>query len=185
LLLVRHAPTAATKRTAFPADEPLDADARAAASRVLKGRFPADALVISSPALRAKQTAAAAGFEPEIEPQLSECDFGAWAGRTLAEVHAEDPEAAVGWMTDPHAAPHRGESLAGFSARVKAWLEAQATAEGTALVITHAGVIAAAVSHALQAPLDAVWRIKPAPLSRTELVFVDGAWVVEQVGAPN
>ena len=89
LLLIRHASTDAVRRAAFPVDEPLD-DAGLAAARGLSGRLGrGDAL--SSPALRARDTAAAAGLRAAIEPALRECDFGAWAGRTLAEVHEEDP----------------------------------------------------------------------------------------------
>jgi broad specificity phosphatase PhoE len=181
--LVRHAPTAATERAAFPADEPLQARARAAATEQLRGRMPLAAAAFCSPALRARQTAAACGLDPEIEPLLRECDFGTWAGRTLAQIHSEDPDGAVSWMTDPAAAPHGGESLFAFGARVSSWMDAQAKRTGSAVAITHAGVIAAAVAHALGAPLEAVWRIKPAPLSLTRLVATDGHWVVEQLGA--
>ena len=61
--------------------------------------------LLCSPALRCVQTAAAAGLSPpRVEPLLAECDFGAWAGRSLADVHEAD---AGAWMTDPAAAPAR------------------------------------------------------------------------------
>src|SRR5207249_4864220 len=90
LLLVRHAPTDAVRRVAFPCDEALDD----------RGRTEAEALgawlgdvdeAWTSAAARARQTAAAAGLEATVEPALDECDFGRWRGRTLRELHEEDP----------------------------------------------------------------------------------------------
>ncbi|HEY1855169.1 MAG TPA: histidine phosphatase family protein [Solirubrobacterales bacterium] len=184
LILVRHAPTAASRRAAFPLDEPLDAEALAAAT-MLAGRLPEAESVLCSPARRARQSAIAAELEPVTEPLLAECDFGAWAGFTLAEVHAEDATAAAAWMTDPDATPHGGETLTAFAARVAGWLAAQLETEGTTIAYTHGGVIAAAVVHALDAPLAAVWKLRPAPLSLTELEGEDGHWTVRRVGASD
>jgi broad specificity phosphatase PhoE len=69
-------------------------------------------------------------------------------------------------MRDPDAAPHGGESLSAFAARVAEWLDEQAR---PVVAITHAGVIRAAVVHANRAPLSAFWEIDPAPLSVTAL----------------
>jgi broad specificity phosphatase PhoE len=180
LLLVRHAATAATRAAAFPADEPLDRRGRAAAVG-LAGSFPVCCELVSSPARRCLETAAAAALgEPRVEPRLRECDFGDWCGRALAEV-AQDEAGA--WMADPAAAPHRGESLLAFSGRVAGWLDEQARLDGRAVAITHGGVVKAAVVHALGAPLDAFWRIDVAPLSITELHAHDGRWTVARVNA--
>jgi broad specificity phosphatase PhoE len=84
-------------------------------------------------------------------------------------------------MTDPDAAPHGGESLSALLARVRAWLEGQATLDGTAIAITHGGVISAAVVIALDAPPSAIWRVDVAPLSITELHAHDGRWTVTRV----
>lgn len=179
-MLVRHAATAATRAAAFPFDEPLDERGRAAAG-TLAARLPAGCDVLCSPAARCVQTAAAAGLESlRLERVLAECDFGAWAGRRLADV---DERAAGAWMTDPSAAPHGGESLRAFAARIGGWLDAQAYLDGRALAITHGGVVKAAVVHALGAPLDAFWRIDCAPLSITELHAHDGRWTVARVNA--
>jgi broad specificity phosphatase PhoE len=180
LLLVRHAPTAATRAAAFPADEPLDERGRGAAAS-LADRLPARCEVLCSPAARCVQTATAAGLTPlRSERLLAECDFGAWAGCCLAEVEAR---AAGAWMTDPSATPHGGESLRAFAARVAGWLDMQARLDGRAVAITHGGVVKAAVVHALGAPLDAFWRIDCAPLSITELHAHDGRWTVTRVNA--
>jgi broad specificity phosphatase PhoE len=184
LLLVRHAPTAATRSTAFPLDEELDERGRAQAAK-LAAVVPARGDVLSSPALRCVQTAGAAGLEATPEPRVAECDFGSWAGRSLADVHAAEPGAARDWMTDPHAAPHGGESLADFAERVRAWLDEQASQDGPAVVITHGGVVKAAVVHAMAAPLETFWRIDAAPLAVTELHAHDGRWTVTRVNCSS
>jgi broad specificity phosphatase PhoE len=181
LLLVRHAPTSATRAAGFPLDEPLDARGRADAA-ALAGALPARCEALSSPALRCLQTAEAAGVaSPRVVAALAECDFGAWGGRTLEDVHAQAPDAVAAWMTDPAARPHGGESLATLAARVGAWLDGEAATDGWAVAFTHGGVVKAAVAHALGAPLEAFWRIDVAPLTITELHAHDRRWTVTRV----
>ena len=181
LLLLRHASTTAVRRAAFPVDETLDAAGLAAAT-ALAGRL-GEGEALCGPALRARATASAAGLDARVDPGLAECDFGAWAGRTLADVWAVDPAATETWMTDAGAAPHGGESLTAFLARVGAWLDAQAALDGRAIAVTHGGVVKAAVVHALGAPPAAFWRVDVAPLHVTELHAHDGRWTVTRVNA--
>jgi len=185
LLLVRHAATSATRAAGFPADEPIEEGAAALAGPlaglVRAGRDD----VVASPARRCAQTAAAAGLAARAEPRIAECDFGTWAGRTLASLHAAEPDAVGAWMGDPEAAPHGGESLARFATRVGGWLDEQARADGTTtLAITHGGVVKACVVRALGAPLEAFWRVDVAPLSVTELHAHDGRWTVRWTNVP-
>jgi broad specificity phosphatase PhoE len=176
LLLVRHAPTRATRGFAFPADEPLLDDGP------LDLPVPPRCEVICSPSLRCAQTAAAAGLAVDVvEPRIAECDFGAWTGRTLEEI---EPAESRLWMTDPDAAPHGGESLRAFAARVSAWLDEQATRDGAAMAITHGGVVKAAVIHALGAPVESFWRVDASPLAVTELHAHNGRWTVTRTNAP-
>jgi len=183
LFLVRHAATSATRAAAFPVDEPLDDRARSEAA-ALADAVPARLDVLCSPALRTRATAEAARLgDPRIDPALAECDFGAWAGRTLEEVGATDPGGVGAWMTDPESRPHGGESLGSFAARVADWLDGQAELDGGAVAITHGGVVKAALVHALGAPLEAFWRVDVAPLALTELHAHDGRWTVTRVNA--
>jgi broad specificity phosphatase PhoE len=183
LTLIRHAPSDATRRSAFPVDEPLDArgldEAVALAPRL--GRF---AAAWSGPALRARQTAEALGLTAAVAPELDECDFGSWRGRTLSELHAADPDAVAAWMEDPAAAPHGGESLLALLERVRRWLSARAGDGERVVAVTHAGVIRAAVVCTLDAPPLAFWRLDVAPLSRTVLHAHDGRWTVRGVNLP-
>jgi broad specificity phosphatase PhoE len=176
LFLVRHAPTAATRAAAFPADEPLDDGGRAAADSFAAPRHDS---VVCSPALRCRQTAEAAGLAvSSFESALAECDFGAWAGRSLADI---EPSAARAWMTDPDSAPHGGESLTDFAGRVARWLDDQAQRSGNAVAVTHAGVVKGALVHALDAPIESFWRIDVTPLAITELHAHDGRWTITRV----
>jgi broad specificity phosphatase PhoE len=173
LLLVRHAPTRATGRR-FAADEPISEPA--AATRALAGRLPREGEVLSSPKLRCRQTAQAAGLRPLIEPRLAECDFGSWEGIAF---ESRSVEQAGGWRADPDAAPHGGESLRAFSARVASWLEGFDPEDARPLVaFTHAGVIRAAVVHALEGSLASFWRLSVAPLSVVELQRHGDGWTV-------
>ncbi|CAA9479551.1 MAG: hypothetical protein AVDCRST_MAG45-73 [uncultured Solirubrobacterales bacterium] len=183
LLLVRHAPTPATRAFVFPADEPLDERGREAATALRVG-LPSGFEVVCSPAVRCQQTAEAAGLTSlALEPQIIECDFGTWAGRTPEEISTSEAAGMASWMTDPSARPHGGESLTAFGARVGAWLDRQAMQGGSAVAITHGGVVKAAVVHALSAPIEAFWRIDATPLAVTELHAHEGRWTLTRVNA--
>ena len=83
LLLVRHAPTPATRGAVFAGDEPLDeGGARQASS--LRGRLARHGECAASPAACARETARLMGLEARSEPALAECAFGSWTGRSAA-----------------------------------------------------------------------------------------------------
>ena len=96
LLLVRHAPTAATRAARLPGRRAARR-ARPRGRAALAGALPRRRRCCRSPSLRCRQTAAAAaGLTVDaVEPALAECDFGAWAGRTLDELVAERPRRAA------------------------------------------------------------------------------------------
>lgn len=181
--MVRHAPTTATRGFVFPTDEPLDERGREAAT-TLDPALPSDHEVLSSPARRCLETVECASLgAPTVDPALGECDFGSWSGQTLDDLIATDSGAVRAWMTEPGAAPHGGECLADFAARVAHWLDEQADRDGSAVAITHGGVVKAAVVHALGAPIGAFWRIDVAPLAITELHAHDGRWTLIRTNA--
>lgn len=182
LLLVRHATSSETRRGAFPMasgarpgveGDPLDDAGRAAASDLEAHLPPADRC-LSSWAARSRQTAAAAGLDPELDADLAECDFGRWAGRTPADVGDEAGVAA--WYADPEAAPHGGERLSDVRRRASAVLARAGEAGGTTVAFTHGGFIKAAVLEVLSLPAAAVWQIDVAPASLTELHRTFGRW---------
>ena len=94
LILIAHASTAALRGSVFPADEPLDEDGKMSAA-TLAGRLPNADRWLSGPERRTRQTAAALGFDADVEPALRDCDYGSWSGRSFTEVCAREPEAVA------------------------------------------------------------------------------------------
>ena len=180
LKLVCHAPTSAVRTSAFPADEPVDAQGLQKLAG-FSGRLGHVDRCWTSPALRAGQTAVALRLDAVAEPLLRDCDYGAWTGRTLEDVHAHEPEAIAEWLGDPEAVPHGGESIADLLKRVATWLDVQGGAEGRVVAVTHATVIRAAVIHAIKATPLSFWRIDIAPLSVTTLSGNQGRWTLSSI----
>lgn len=150
VFLIRHpppqvAPGICYGRLDLPA---LDVAAVAAA---LRAQLPAGLPVIASPLARCRALAEALHPAPRFEPTLMEMDFGAWEGKAWDEIGAAALDA---WAADLlHHAPPGGESAAMLQARCVAALDALA-AEGLAAcaVVTHAGVMRAAIGHARRLP---------------------------------
>lgn len=182
LELICHASTAATRRSAFSADEPLDDRAKEKLAGVPR-RTPNADKRLTSPALRAIQTAEALQLAATVDPMLRECDYGRWTGRSLGEVQAEEPEAVTEWMRDSGAAPHGGESLLALIERVATWLDAQSTVPGKIVAVTHASVFRAAIVHAIEAGPQSFWRVDAMPLSLARLSANKGRWRLVSLGA--
>ncbi|MCC3764554.1 histidine phosphatase family protein [Glycomyces sp. TRM65418] len=182
LILVRHAPTEATRRHAFPRDEPLDVAGEAAAAG-LRGRLEAGRAV-TAPLRRCSGTAALAGFEDaESDARWSELDFGAWAGATLGEIGEREPDRVQAWLDDPQTAPPGGEALADLTARVRDALDEYGGPGADTVVFTSGGPVKAAVVAALGAPDSAFWRIDVDPCSATVLHCRSGRWTVRSLNA--
>jgi probable phosphoglycerate mutase len=154
LVLVRHGTTAlnAEHRYVGRADPPLSPpglrQAGAVAQRVA-GLVPEPAAVVTSPLVRCTATAAAiaaaTGAPPVVtEPDLIECDFGQWEGRTFAEVRTQWPEQLDAWLRTATAEPPGGESLQQVAKRVRRF--------GSTLREAYPGVPVVLVSH--------VWPLK-------------------------
>jgi len=177
LHLLCSASTASVSSIAFAGDEPLDPRGRESLAR-LSGRLPSRDIVLCSPALCAAQTAEGLGLEARTEPVLRDCDFGRWAGRSLAEVQAQAPEALTEWLQNPLAAPHGGESFADVMTRIGAWMDGLLTGQGSILAITHATVIRAAIANALGSGPEVFRHIDVAPLTRARLSGGGGRWTL-------
>jgi broad specificity phosphatase PhoE len=183
LTLICHGATAATRSGAFPADEPLEKRALARAAALQPTLRWADR-AWTSPALRARQTAAALGLDAAEEPALREVDHGRWAGRRLEEVQVAESQAVIAWLADPGAAPHGGEALSDLLHRVGSWLDGRAGDGGRGTAVTHAAVIRAAILHVLEAPASSFWRLDIAPLSVTTLSHDGRRWAWRASGLP-
>jgi broad specificity phosphatase PhoE len=177
LTLICHGATASNRAATFPADEPLEDKAARQTGLLAKHVEGADRVWIS-PTARGAQTAAILGLSGAVSPALRDCDYGRWTGKTIAAIHAEDPDGLADWMTTFGAQPHGGESLTGFFARVADWLDDRLADAGHSVAITHASVIRACLLHLLQAPPQAFWKIDVEPLSVTELSGDGRRWAL-------
>jgi broad specificity phosphatase PhoE len=174
LVLIRHAATSATRRAAFPLDEPIET---APAPTPLR----ADTC-LTAPETNCQQTAKALGLTATVDDALRDCDFGSWHGHTLDELTGSDPVAVTRWLTDPTAAPHGGESTVDLIARAAAWLDSLPRDREKIVAITHAAVIKAAVVHAILATPQSFWRIDVPPLSHTVLSGQPTSWTLRTLG---
>lgn len=149
--------------------------------------------IISSPLIRcaafARELAERLDRPLEIAPDFRELNFGAWEGRTSAEVYAADPLAVAQFWRDPVAHPiPGGEAVSEFDRRVGAAWEAllERYRGQHVLLVAHGGTIRMVLRHALDLPLHNIWRFEVpyAALSRVrryhdpdahlQLVFVNG-----------
>ncbi|MPZ59464.1 MAG: histidine phosphatase family protein [Rhizobiales bacterium] len=176
LTLVCHGATAATRASAFPLDEPLE-DGVEDQARTLGLSLRWDRAV-TSPALRARQTAEALSLNALVQPALRDCDYGSWSGRKLADIQSEYASEVATWLSDPRAAPHGGESLLALIRRVSDWMAHRLHDNGHTIVVTHASVIRAAVIHVLDAPRQSFWRVDVEPLSLTVLCSDKQRWAL-------
>jgi len=184
-LLLRHGqtPLSAERRFAGRGDIPLTElglDQAAAAAAALAERGAID-LVLTSPLLRARQTAEAVaqqtGAPLAVDDDLAETDFGSWETLTFGEVMARWPAEMAAWMADADAAPPGGESFAAVAKRVDAALDRLLTAHQgqKVVVVSHVTPIKTVVCRALLAPSAALFRMHLDVASLTEAAwFADG-----------
>ena len=193
VILIRHGETQWNRDgrvQGYHADSPLTEEGRGQA-RALAGRLArerVDALYASDTG-RTTETAspigAATGLRVIRDAALRERNYGAFEGRTFAEVERDFPAEYERFRTrDPRYVPPGGESAAQFRDRVMAALEriaAGATGERVA-VVTHGGVLGIAYRHAMGIPLEARPGYLLANASLNHFRCVDGRWLLEAWG---
>jgi ribonuclease H / adenosylcobalamin/alpha-ribazole phosphatase len=145
--------------------------------------------VLSSPLLRARQTATvlggALGLEPQIDADWAEVALGDWDGLSYAEIAEGWPAEYRAWRASTSAAPPHGESLDDVEKRVNAACDrlVQAHPGETVLVVSHTAPIRTVIARALQAGPAALWRLRVDPTAVSVIRFwVDGGC---EVGCVN
>jgi len=140
VILVRHAETAWSKsgqHTSF-SDIPLTENGREAARELRPLLAGWDfALALSSPLQRARETAELAGLgaELQLDPGLTEWNYGEYEGITTAEIRKTVPD----WTVFSHPCPG-GESGAEVAARVDGVLARARQADGPVVLFAHGHV---------------------------------------------
>ena len=157
-MLVRHGRTDVNARGLLQGrlDPPLDEVGYVQAAEVAKSIGRADR-VISSPLLRARETAEAFGVPVEIDERWIELDYGELDGLPVASVGVEVWQL---WRADLGYTPAGGESIQAMAQRVlAACLDlADEAIERDIVVVSHVSPIKAAVTWALGVGTEAGWR---------------------------
>ena len=204
LFLVRHATTEASKagrNLGQRADPGLAADGENHAARTgaaIRAELAAlsyDAVrIVSSPARRCRETAAAIATEIpaeiELDAALQELDYGAWENLTPGECVARDPELRARWERDPYltSAPE-GESGRDVARRafpaldaLDAWLTPDRSR--AAVVVSHNHVLRLRLTALLRLPLrDYRRRIVTDPGAYSLITFGGQRPVVRRINA--
>lgn len=185
LVLLRHGVTEHTAAKRFSGglggdnpglSEEGRVQVRAAARWLAEIRDRIDA-VVCSPVRRTRESAELVagelGLPLEEEPGFAEMEFGAWDGLTFAEVAERDQAGLDAWLADLEVAPAGGESFRDVEKRVLAGLDRVLAdhAGRTVVVVSHVTPIKTLVSHAVTAPLDAVFRMELEPASVSVVSF--------------
>jgi broad specificity phosphatase PhoE/ribonuclease HI len=135
--------------------------------------------IVASPVRRTLESAeilgAALGHAVGVEPGFAEMEFGSWDGLTFAEVGERHPEDLEAWLGSLDVAAGGGESFRVVEKRVLDGLARllEGRAGRTVVVVSHVTPIKTLVAHALDAPLEAVFRMELSPASVTVVSYVD------------
>ncbi|NBE51071.1 histidine phosphatase family protein [Streptomyces boluensis] len=186
LILVRHGRSTANTAGVLAGRTPgVALDERGAAqAAALPGRLAALPLaaVVTSPLQRCRETVAPLldarpGLAVHTEERISECDYGDWSGRKLAEL-AGDPLMEVVQQHPSAAAFPGGESMRAMQHRaaeaVREWnarVEADFGTDATYLMCSHGDIIKSLVADALGLHLDLFQRIAVEPCSVTVIRY--------------
>ncbi|GAA1538213.1 bifunctional RNase H/acid phosphatase [Nocardioides humi] len=197
IVLVRHGVTPHTTGRRFSGglggDNPaLSEEGRAQAAEVaawLTELKESVDVVVASPVRRTRETAdivaGALGLPVEEEAAFAEMEFGEWDGLSFTEVAERDRARLDAWFADMAAAPPGGESFVAVQERVLAGLARllESHAGRTVVLVSHVTPIKTLVAHALDAPLETLFRMELAPAAVSVLAFYPDPRTGEQKGS--
>jgi probable phosphoglycerate mutase len=152
IFLVRHGATEwsvsrrHTGRTDLPLTDQGREEVKRLAVRLARERF---ALVLVSPLTRALETARLTGFGEvaQVEADLAEWDYGAYDGRTAAEIRQERP----GWTPWQGGYPG-GETLEDLSARADRVVDRVRNVDGDVALFAHGHILRVITARWLEQP---------------------------------
>ncbi|MCX5389706.1 histidine phosphatase family protein [Streptomyces sp. NPDC006482] len=186
LILVRHGRSTANTSGVLAGRTPgIALDERGAAqAAALPGRLAGVpiAAAVSSPLQRCQETLrplldARPDLPLHVEERISECDYGDWSGRKLAELNDEPLMEIVQAHASAAAFPG-GESMRAMQDRaveaVREWnarIEAEHGEDATYLMCSHGDIVKSIVADALGLHLDLFQRIHVDPCSVTVIRY--------------
>lgn len=162
LIFLRHGQTAVNAAALLQGhmNPPLDEVGKRQATQCgafLREHFP-NAHVISSPLLRAQQTAQEISDSVVTDDRFIELNYGEWDGVALTDVPQDE---WAKWRQDPAFRPPGGETLVELDARVQPALEelsARARHEDV-VIVSHVSPIKSAITWALGVGPHTTWRM--------------------------
>ncbi|WP_329279077.1 histidine phosphatase family protein [Streptomyces sp. NBC_01451] len=186
LILVRHGRSTANTSGVLAGRTPgVALDERGVAqAAALPGRLAELPIseIVTSPLQRCQETVRPLlGARPELRPhteeRISECDYGDWSGRKLAEL-TDEPLMQVVQAHPTAAAFPGGESMRAMQTRaaeaVREWnarVEADHGADAVYLMCSHGDIIKSLVADALGLHLDLFQRVSVEPCSITAIRY--------------
>ncbi len=144
LILVRHTAVSGTEGLCYGRTEVALADSFPAEAAGVRAALPPGPWSVhASPSLRCRRLADSFGLPVAIDARLHELDFGEWDGRAWNDL----PRFAIDRWCDDYVStrPPHGETFAELAIRAEAFVAELAARDpsGTAVAVTHAGLIRA------------------------------------------
>jgi len=139
------------------------------------------ALVLSSPLSRARETCRLAGYGDvaQVDPNLCEWNYGAYEGRTTAEIQKENP----GWSLWRDG-PLHGETAAQVGARAEAVLARASGVNGDVALFAHGHFLRILTARWLGLPPDCGRLFALATATVSTLGFEHETHVISQWNLP-
>ena len=184
--LIRHGAHAHLDHTLSGRQPGLSLTERGRAQALALGEAFAEAgltALHSSPVQRARETAdaigAACGLPVAVVPALDEIDFGAWTGRSFAELEGDPSWREWNRHRDTARAPG-GETMA--QAVDRAWAHLRTLADGARVaLVTHCDVVRGVVARAIGLSFDRIHRFAVDAASVSRLTLAGGAGTLESL----
>ncbi|HBH36298.1 MAG TPA: histidine phosphatase family protein [Gammaproteobacteria bacterium] len=178
---IRHGePEGGSRYRGHSIDDPLTDKGWRQMWRGVGGAAPWD-MILSSPLIRcalfAETLGERHGIPVIINEQLKEIGFGAWEGKTKKELKRERSEEFSAFYADPvNCTPQDAEPVSSFFQRISAALDSirEHHAGEHLLVVAHAGVIRAALTHAIGADAASMYRFDVANGNISRVCIEDG-----------
>jgi probable phosphoglycerate mutase len=178
IVLLRHAETEWSKagkhtgRTDIPLTDAGREHARKAAERLAGRTF---SLVLSSPLVRATETAGIVGLQPELDDDLMEWDYGAYEGRTTKEIRVDRPD----WDMWTQGVPE-GEVPEDVAARADRVIARAVAADGDVCLVAHGHLLRVLAARWLDMPAAAGAHFALATATTSLLGWERGQPVIER-----
>lgn len=154
IYLIRHTQTATAKGLCYGQSDVMLADSFPEDLFKLQQKLPLitdNSLIFSSPLQRCLQLAKRLSTSVISDERLLEVNFGDWEGRRFEDI---DADILLHWTNNfVHSPPPNGECFSDLCQRVGDFWQALLTHNAAqVLIITHAGVIRALLTHILHLP---------------------------------